>query len=94
MFEVTGDPDDKMFFVVPSLRNVSQTGPWFHDGSVESLEEAVRLMARHQLGRTFTSAQVRALVSFLETLDAEDIQPWTYEDWDAQSPEEFASPDE
>ncbi|MCH9686561.1 MAG: c-type cytochrome [Deltaproteobacteria bacterium] len=82
LFEVTGDPDDTMVFMVPSLRNVAETGPWFHDGSVESLEEAIELMARHQLDRSFTSAQVGALVSFLETLTAEDVQPWAYEDWD------------
>ncbi|MBV1862428.1 MAG: c-type cytochrome [Nannocystaceae bacterium] len=81
-FDVTGDPDDEMVFMVPSLRNVAETGPWFHDGSVESLEDAVKLMARHQLDRSFTSAQVRALVSFLGTLRAEDVQPWAFEDWD------------
>ncbi len=82
LFEVTGDPADTMVFMVPSLRNVAETGPWFHDGSVESLEEAVRLMARHQLDRSFTSAQMGALVSFLETLRAQDVPPWAYEDWD------------
>ncbi len=81
-FELTGDPSDEMVFVVPSLRNVAQTGPWFHDGSVESLEEAVGLMARHQLDREFTGAQTRALVSFLKTLSAEDVQAWAYEDWE------------
>jgi len=82
LFEVTGDRSDEMVFMVPSLRNVSKTGPWFHDGSVESLQEAVRLMARHQIDRTFTDAQEAALVSFLGTLTAEDVQPWAYEDWD------------
>ena len=85
-FEVTGDPADEMVFVVPSLRNVSETGPWFHDGSVETLEEAVRLMARHQLDRTFTRAQERALVAFLGTMTAQEVQPWAFEDW-ALSPE-------
>ncbi|MBC8073273.1 MAG: cytochrome C biogenesis protein CcsA [Deltaproteobacteria bacterium] len=83
-FEVTGDPDDRMVFMVPSLRNVAETGPWFHDGSVESLEEAVRLMGRHQLDRSFTGAQSAALVAFLNTLTAEDVQPWAYEDWDGE----------
>lgn len=85
LFEVTGDPSDQMVFMVPSLRNVSETGPWFHDGSVDSLEEAVRLMSHHQLDRKFTRAQVRAVVSFLGTLTAEDVQPWAYEDWDAEA---------
>lgn len=82
LFEITGDPGDTMVFMVPSLRNVAGTGPWFHDGSVESLEDAVRLMARHQLDKKFTVGQERALVSFLESLNAEDIQPWAFEDWD------------
>lgn len=80
-FEVTSDPDDRMWFMVPSLRNVAQTGPWFHDGSVDTLEEAVRLMARHQLGRTFRPDQVQDLVAFLESLDAEQVPPWAYADW-------------
>ncbi|MBL4688950.1 MAG: c-type cytochrome [Nannocystaceae bacterium] len=85
LFEVTGDPSDKMVFMTPSLRNVAETGPWFHDGSVESLEEAVQLMARHQLDRSFTEAQEQALVSFLKALKAEDVQPWAYGDWDAEA---------
>jgi len=84
-FELTGHPADEMVFMVPSLRNVAETGPWFHDGSVETLEEAVRLMARHQLDRTFSDAQVRALTSFLKTLTAEGVQAWAYEDWDPES---------
>lgn len=83
-FEVTGDPGDRMKFVVPSLRNVSKTAPYFHDGSVETLEDAVRLMGRHQLGRNFSSRNVRALVAFLKTLDAQDVQPWAYADWNGE----------
>lgn len=75
-FEATGEPDHKMQFMVPSLRNVAQTAPYFHDGSVETLDEAVRLMGRHQLGREFTGPQRRALVAFLKTLDAEDVPSW------------------
>jgi len=85
-FEVTGDPDDRMRFVVPSLRNVAQTGPWFHDGSVETLEEAVRLMARHQLGRSLRPGQVEDLVAFLKSLDAEEVPPWAHADWSAAVP--------
>ncbi|MEM7157266.1 MAG: cytochrome c peroxidase [Myxococcota bacterium] len=80
--EVTGNPDDAMVFAVPSLRNVAETGPWFHDGSVETLEEAVRLMARHQVDRRFTEAQEGAVVAFLRSLTAEDVQPWAFEDWE------------
>jgi len=81
LFEVTGNPDDQMRFVVPSLRNVTRTAPYFHDGSVETLDEAVRLMARHQLDRTFTDRQARAIVAFLGTLEIEEIPAWAYADW-------------
>ena len=82
-FEVTGDSSDELVFVVPSLRNVAETGPWFHDGSVESLEDAIRLMARHQLNRRFNDEQERALVAFLQALTMQDVPPWAYEDWEA-----------
>ena len=77
-FEVTGDPADKMVFAVPSLRNVAQTAPYFHDGSVETLEEAVELMSRHQLGQTMPKSEVDAIVAFLGALDAETIPEWAF----------------
>jgi cytochrome c peroxidase len=48
--EVTKNPDDLYVFRVPSLRNVAMTAPYFHDGSVPTLAEAVKVMARVQLG--------------------------------------------
>ncbi len=48
-YEVTGDTADRMRFKVSQLRNVALTGPYFHDGSVSSLEEAVDVMARLEL---------------------------------------------
>ncbi|HET7446853.1 MAG TPA: cytochrome-c peroxidase, partial [Methyloceanibacter sp.] len=60
--------DDKYVFKVPSLRNVAMTGPYFHDGSVSSLAEAVRAMARLQLGVTAGDKEVRDIVSFLGSL--------------------------
>lgn len=59
---------DKGFFKVPSLRNVAETGPWFHDGSVATLEEAVRLMAWHQRGQALTQAEIASIVTFLKAL--------------------------
>jgi cytochrome c peroxidase len=53
---------------VPSLRNVAVTAPYFDDGGVATLPEAVRLMARAQLGRELTGAQTDAIVAFLGTL--------------------------
>lgn len=66
--KVTGRPADRHVFKVPSLRNVRETGPWFHDGSISSLDEAVTIMAHHQLGQTLTPEQSRALISFLGAL--------------------------
>jgi len=65
---VTGQESDRHVFKVPSLRNVAKTGPWFHDGSIQSLDEAVRLMGRHQLGVTLADEDRRAIVAFLESL--------------------------
>lgn len=69
--KVTGDPADRHVFKVPSLRNVAKTGPWFHDGSITSLDEVVRLMAYHQVGLTLEPAQIADLVAFLGALTGE-----------------------
>lgn len=70
-FEVTGAEADRQVFKVPSLRNVEKTGPWFHDGSMQTLDETIRTMAEHQLGKTLTDAQVRSIHSFLASLTGE-----------------------
>ena len=67
-FDVTHNPADTYFFKVASLRNVARTPPYFHDGSVHTLPEAVRVMARVQFGRTLTDAQAASIVTFLESL--------------------------
>jgi cytochrome c peroxidase len=71
-FEVTKNEVDKMMFKVPSLRNVAQTGPYFHDGSVKTLDEAVSKMAEYQLGKQLTPEQVKEIVTFLNSLTATD----------------------
>jgi cytochrome c peroxidase len=71
-FQVTKNEADKMMFKVPSLRNVAKTGPYFHDGSVKTLEEAVSKMAEYQLGRQLTPEQVNEIVTFLNALTAKD----------------------
>ncbi len=53
---------------VPSLRNVAATAPYFHDGSAATLDEAVRRMARAQLGEDMSQTQIRTIVAFLQTL--------------------------
>ena len=67
-FEVTGDEADRQVFKVPSLRNVTRTGPYFHDGSVTGLDQAVKLMGTHQLGRDLTDQQVGEIIAFLDAL--------------------------
>jgi len=64
----TGKEEDRYVFKVPSLRNVALTGPYFHDGSVASLVDAVRIMARFQLGRVLTDEAVDDIVAFLQSL--------------------------
>lgn len=66
--KITGNEADLHVFKVPSLRNVAKTGPWFHDGSITELSEAVRLMGKHQLGRDLTDEQVAQIVAFLGSL--------------------------
>lgn len=70
-FNVSGLERDKNVFKVPSLRNVAVTPPYFHDGSAESLDQAVIIMGRYQLGREFSGEDVNALVAFLRTLTGE-----------------------
>lgn len=76
-FEVTGEDADRMRFKVPQLRNVAVTGPWFHDGSAASLEEAVRIMARIQLDQELPDKQIADIVAFLGALTGKDLQEST-----------------
>jgi cytochrome c peroxidase len=70
-FDVTKDPNDLYVFRVASLRNVAMTPPYFHDGSVATLPEAVKVMARVQLGVTLNDADVHEIVAFLQSLTGE-----------------------
>ncbi len=67
-YDVTKKPEDMYVFKVPSLRNVERTYPYFHDGQVWSLEEAVRIMADIQLGLQLKDDEVKAIVAFLRSL--------------------------
>lgn len=67
-FLVTGEESDRHVFKVPSLRNVALTAPYFHDGSAKTLEDAVEVMFRYQLGRTASKEDKAAIVLFLNTL--------------------------
>ncbi len=67
-FAITKKEEDRYVFRVPMLRNVAKTAPYFHDGAVERLDQAVRIMAAVQLGRTLDDATVADIVAFLESL--------------------------
>ena len=70
-YMVTKSDADKYMFKVPSLRNIDQTAPYFHDGAVESLEESVRLMGKIQLNKELTEEQVKDIVIYLRSLTGE-----------------------
>ncbi|MBK8038788.1 MAG: c-type cytochrome [Verrucomicrobiaceae bacterium] len=76
--DVTKNEGEKSFFKVPSLRNITETGPYLHDGSVKSIEEMVKMMAEYQLGKQLTDEEVSSIVTFLKALkgtpDAEYIK--------------------
>jgi cytochrome c peroxidase len=68
IFELTDDEDDRMFFKVAPLRNVALTAPYFHDGKISTLDEAVRKMGYLQLDLELSDQQVSDITAFLKTL--------------------------
>ena len=66
--------NDMLLFRVPILRNISKTAPYFHNGSVDKLEEAVRIMSKYQLGREFSKDEISDVVAFLKTLDGKIVE--------------------
>ena len=70
-FNVTGLEDDKYVFRVPSLRNVALTAPYLHDGSVQSLEDAVGIMGEYMLGRSLPEQDIHLIADFLRSLNGE-----------------------
>jgi cytochrome c peroxidase len=60
-----------MVFKVPSLRNVEKTGPYFHNGKVATLEDAVERMGVYQVGEELNDAQVQSIVTWLGSLTGE-----------------------
>ena len=70
-YQVMGDETDKLMWRVSSLRNVALTGPYFHNGSVDELDEAIRVMAKVQLRYELAEDIVRDIAAFLETLSGE-----------------------
>jgi len=67
-YQVTKDAGDRMIFKVPSLRNVEKTGPYFHNGKVTKLEDAVTQMADYQLGKKLTAEEAASIATYLHSL--------------------------
>lgn len=70
-YDHTNLPGDKKLFKVPSLRNVARTAPYFHDGSVADLPQAVKIMAKAQLNTDLPEEEVEDIVAFLHALTGE-----------------------
>lgn len=70
-FNVTKKEQDKYFFRTAPLRNIALTYPYFHDGSVEALQEAVRIMGKSQLNIELSNDEVEEIVAFLKSLTGE-----------------------
>ena len=70
-YESTKVETDKYFFKVPSLRNITETAPYLHDGSEKSLEGIVGKMAEYQMGRILAEEDVASIVTFLGALKGE-----------------------
>lgn len=68
---VTKRDRDKFVFRVPSLRNVEKTAPYFHDGYAKTLDQAVEIMGRYQLGQKLSQRDINSIVAFLKTLTGE-----------------------
>ncbi|NVJ52340.1 MAG: cytochrome-c peroxidase [Campylobacteraceae bacterium] len=68
-YNVTKNELDKYYFKVPTLRNISLTAPYFHDGRYQDLKEVVKTMALVQLGRPITNLEIEKIVAFLKTLN-------------------------
>jgi len=70
-YEVTKQESDRHVYRVPTLRNVKETAPYFHNGSVTTLDETVRVCAKVANNRELTQAEVKAIVDFLGALSGE-----------------------
>ena len=71
LFDISEDESEKYFFKVPGLRNVIHTAPYFHDGSVQDLKDAVRIMAKLQRDVELSDEEIDDVTVFLESLTAD-----------------------
>ncbi len=70
-YEVTKKKSDEWMFRVPTLRNVARTSPYFHNGRVETLEEAIRVMGKTQLNKDLSEKEVASIAAFLKALNGD-----------------------
>ncbi len=70
-FTVTGKEADRNVFKVPSLRNVEKTAPYYHDGSVPTLDEAIRMMGEYQSGKKLDPQDIGSIKVFISSLTGE-----------------------
>lgn len=68
LYNITKVNDDKFYFKVPSLRNIELTAPYFHNGEVKTLKQAVKKMAKHQVGYLLSNNEIANIIKFLKTL--------------------------
>lgn len=70
-YEVTKAARDRYLFKVPLLRNIEHTGPYFHDGKIKDLKEAIQIMVKTELGTEFSNQETDTLEAFLKSLSGE-----------------------
>ena len=73
LYEVTKNDDDRMFFKVPTLRNVALTAPYYHDGRIATLEDAVHSMGELQGGLATSDRETQEIVAFLKALSGKKL---------------------
>ncbi len=77
-FDVTKEEADKYVFKVMPLRNIALTGPYFHDGAVAKLEDAVDLIAKINLAKTLEKSDIDSIVTFLHALSDKELEEISY----------------
>ncbi|MGM0622846.1 MAG: cytochrome-c peroxidase [Campylobacterota bacterium] len=75
-YAVTKNEEDRNVFKVPSLRNVTKTAPYFHDGSIDTLADAINIMALYNLATQLQQDEIDAIIAFLHTLEAPLPKNW------------------
>jgi cytochrome c peroxidase len=75
-FKITKNPEDKFVFKVPSLRNITKTAPYLHDGSAATLDDVLNVMATYQLAKgSLDDDERKYLTAFLTSLDGAMVDP-------------------